>query len=145
MTKKNECMKTIYFICACILSFNPIFGQIGVGTTQPNSSSILDVYSTTKGVLFPQMTTTNRNSIHLPAEGLLIFNIDSQYYQINQGSELNPHWERLETSGYEYSSTVVTSCNLSFFSGVYNSGVPFTSANTFTLRVANQGFIDVEF
>ncbi len=38
-------------------------GVFGYGTTSPNVSSILDFVSTSKGVLLPRMTTTNRNTV----------------------------------------------------------------------------------
>jgi hypothetical protein len=44
-------------------------GNIGIGTTSPNASSILDITSTTKGVLFPRMTTGEINNITSPADG----------------------------------------------------------------------------
>jgi trimeric autotransporter adhesin len=51
-------------------------GNVGLGTITPNTSSLLDVSSTTKGVLFPRMTTAQRNVIASPAQGLLIFQTD---------------------------------------------------------------------
>lgn len=50
--------------------------QVGLGTTSPASSSVLDITSTTKGFLAPRMTTSERNAIASPAEGLLIYNTD---------------------------------------------------------------------
>jgi len=47
-------------------------GSVGVGTTAV-ASSILDVQSTTKGVRFPNMTTTQKNAISSPALGLVVF------------------------------------------------------------------------
>ena len=49
-------------------------GNVGIGTQSPNSSALLDVSSTTKGVLLPRMTTTQINAISNPAEGLTVFN-----------------------------------------------------------------------
>jgi hypothetical protein len=49
-------------------------GNIGIGTTSPNASSILDITSTTKGVLFPRMTTGEINNITSPADGLTVYN-----------------------------------------------------------------------
>ena len=49
-------------------------GNIGIGTTTPNSSSLLDVSSTNKGFLPPRMTEAQRNTILFPAEGLMIYN-----------------------------------------------------------------------
>jgi len=48
-------------------------GNVGVGTTAPSASAILDVQSTTKGVRMPNMTTTQKNAIASPAAGLMIF------------------------------------------------------------------------
>jgi hypothetical protein len=48
-------------------------GNVGVGTTTPNASAILDVQSTTKGVRFPNMTTAQKNAIGTPAAGLVVF------------------------------------------------------------------------
>ena len=48
-------------------------GNVGVGTSSPNASAILDAQSTTKGVRFPNMTTTQKNAISSPAAGLVVF------------------------------------------------------------------------
>jgi len=48
-------------------------GNLGVGTTSPNASAILDAQSTTKGVRMPNMTTTQKNAIATPAAGLMVF------------------------------------------------------------------------
>jgi hypothetical protein len=48
-------------------------GCIAINTTSPNASAILDVVSTTKGVLFPRMTTTQKNAIASPASGLVVY------------------------------------------------------------------------
>jgi hypothetical protein len=54
----------------------PATGSVGIGTTSPNAKSLLEVRSTTKGVLFPRMTTAQRNLIGAPPVGLLIFQTD---------------------------------------------------------------------
>jgi hypothetical protein len=48
-------------------------GNVGIGTTSPNASAILDAQSTTKGVRMPNMTTTQKNAISSPAAGLMVF------------------------------------------------------------------------
>lgn len=53
---------------------NVVFAQVGIGTTTPETSSILDVNSTTAGFLPPRMTTTQRNAILSPAIGLTVYN-----------------------------------------------------------------------
>ncbi len=58
----------------------PLFctSQIGIGTTTPNPNSILDISSSTKGLLIPRMTGTQREELNLNAEdiGLMIFQTD---------------------------------------------------------------------
>lgn len=49
---------------------------VGVGTTVPNASAILDVSSTSKGLLPPRMTYSQRKFIANPAAGLIIWCTD---------------------------------------------------------------------
>lgn len=50
---------------------------LSIGSLTANSKAILDITSTTKGVLFPRMSTTQQNAISSPPEGLHIYNTDS--------------------------------------------------------------------
>ena len=47
--------------------------QVGIGTETPNSSSLLELSSTSKGLLVPRMEESQKNAISSPAQGLLIF------------------------------------------------------------------------
>ncbi len=51
----------------------PSTGSAGIGTLTPNASALLDISSTSKGLLIPRMTSTQRNAIITPATGLLIY------------------------------------------------------------------------
>ncbi|KVV15718.1 hypothetical protein [Flavobacterium sp. TAB 87] len=61
-----------------------VHAQIGIGTTTPDASSILDVSSTEKGMLTPRMTTAQRTAIVTPANGLIVYDTDlrSFYYYV---------------------------------------------------------------
>lgn len=50
----------------------------------PDTSAMLDVSSSDKGVLVPRMTNVERDNIALPAEGLLIFNTDSKCFNVRK-------------------------------------------------------------
>lgn len=63
--------------------------QVGIGTETPNASAILDVSSTTRGLLFPRMTTTQRDAIASPSAGLVIFNTTSSCLNIFTGAIWN--------------------------------------------------------
>jgi len=65
------CISTSYFAQA--QNTFPSSGAVGIGTDFPDSSSLLDVKSTTKGILVPRMTKKQRDLIVSPALGLLIY------------------------------------------------------------------------
>lgn len=50
--------------------------NVGIGTTTPDATAILDVESTDKGMLIPRMNTLQRVGIVAPAEGLLVYDTD---------------------------------------------------------------------
>lgn len=60
------------------LFFASAYSQVGIGTSSPNSSALLDMTSTNKGFLLPRLSLTGINdntSILNPANGLLVFNL----------------------------------------------------------------------
>jgi len=80
----NMKYKTILFTLSIALTTNHFKAQVGMGTSNPDPSSILDVVSTNKGVLIPRMSTTERNAIVSPAEGLLVYdNVLKGFYGFN--------------------------------------------------------------
>jgi hypothetical protein len=56
---------------------------VGIGTTDPDSSAILDLTSTSKGVLVPRMTSMQRVSISNAAIGLLVFDTVTESFWFN--------------------------------------------------------------
>jgi hypothetical protein len=59
-----------FFIFSNIL----VNAQVGIGNSNPDASSILDMTSVTQGLLTPRMTSLERDAILNPAKGLLIYN-----------------------------------------------------------------------
>ena len=73
-------MKTTYFFILFSLTSIFSFAQIGINTTTPDPSSILDVSAINKGILFPrvELTGTGDNStIANPAVSLFVYNTSS--------------------------------------------------------------------
>lgn len=69
-------MNTKYIVSLLFLT-SITFAQIGVGTSTPNASAMLDVTSTSKGFLQPRVAltgTTDTATIASPATGLMVFN-----------------------------------------------------------------------
>ena len=74
-------MKKFYLATVAALFTTAVFAQnnnVGIGTTSPNASAKLEIYSNTQGLLIPRMTAAQRNAIAAPQpNGLLVFDIDS--------------------------------------------------------------------
>src|SRR6187397_878059 len=73
------CLVILFSLFATIAFAQNIFpssGAVGIGTTTPNASSLLEIKSTSKALLIPRMTQTQRNAITTPATGLLIYQSD---------------------------------------------------------------------
>ncbi len=79
-------MKLYYSLVFIFISFTIINAQVGIGTTNPDSSSILHIESTTQGFLPPRLTGLQRDAIVSPAEGLFIYNLDSNCFQYYNGT-----------------------------------------------------------
>lgn len=57
-------------------------GNVGIGTASPSTVAALDVTSTTRGVLFPRMTTGQRDAISSPPNGLVVYNSTTNKLQV---------------------------------------------------------------
>ena len=70
-------------------------GQIGIGVSgSVNSSAALEVNSSTKGFLPPRMTTSQRDAISSPENGLIIYNSTTGKLNIRE----NGSWSELSTT-----------------------------------------------
>ena len=77
------------FLFTIILSAATFFCKsqsVGIGTETPASSAQLEISSSTKGILFPRMTTVARLAINNPAKGLLVYDSTMKQMQYYDGS-----------------------------------------------------------
>ena len=81
-------MKQFFTFLAAVVLTATTYAQVGIGTTTPDASSALDITSTTKGLLIPRMTETQRDAISSPANGLMIYQTDGTvgFYYYNGSS-----------------------------------------------------------
>ncbi|MBS1602685.1 MAG: hypothetical protein JST42_08450, partial [Bacteroidetes bacterium] len=89
----------LVFFAICVLCAFSRAQGIGIGTSSPNPSAQLDISSTTRGLLIPRMTQTQRNAIAGPAAGLLIYQTDNTagfYY--NAGTSAAPSWKAVSAA-----------------------------------------------
>jgi hypothetical protein len=89
-------------------------GNVGINTTSPNSSALLDVTATNKGVLLPQVAltgTTDATTIVTPATSLLVYNTGNagtppydvtKGYYYNAGTPAFPNWVSVGTKGSKF-------------------------------------------
>jgi hypothetical protein len=98
---------TLYFWSLLVVLINtPVFSQnTGISDIAhtPVPSAVLDVYSTTRGMLTPRMLQTERVAIASPAKGLLVYQTDGlegfYYYNGTAWSVIAP-WQINGTSVY---------------------------------------------
>lgn len=84
----------VSFICVAALT-NAQSVSVNTDGSAADNSSILDVKSTTKGILVPRMTTAQRIAIIAPATGLLVFDTDTKTFWFYSGLL----WTNISTAG----------------------------------------------
>ncbi len=69
----------------------PSTGSAGIGTITPDASALLEMKSTTQGLLIPRMSLAQRNAIASPAKGLMIYqNTGTQGFYYYNGTAWKP-------------------------------------------------------
>jgi hypothetical protein len=110
------------------MSGETILKQLGIGVQNVDSSAIIDVSSTSKGILIPRMTTTQRDSISSPSIGLKIFNTTTGKDNTYNGSS----WEEVASGDISSWSGLTTNAVETelFLGGVTNSRYTMQSNST---------------
>lgn len=79
-------MKTplvLFFLLVISFTTN---AQVGIGTATPNSSAMLEVSTTSRGILFPRMSSVQRVAIASPALGLYVFDTNTNSLWLYNGA-----------------------------------------------------------
>lgn len=74
----------IVLTCLSLLSYSQV--AINDDGSAPDNSAMLDVKSTSKGLLFPRMTAAERSAISNPAEGLIVYNTSTHSLEYFNGT-----------------------------------------------------------
>ena len=69
-------MKKVLLCAAFIAASFTSIAQIGIGTTTPDDSAALEIFSSSKGLLLPRLDKAQRDIMLTPARGLIIFCTD---------------------------------------------------------------------
>ena len=103
-------LTTLLFVI--MLYTSAAFSQVAINTNgnTANSSAMLDISSTSKGLLIPRMTTSQRDAISNPETGLIVFVTGSQVFYFYNGT----NWEELGTgaSGWELQNSTISADSL---------------------------------
>jgi len=112
-------------------------GSLLIGTTTENTSALLNVTSTTKGVLFPRMTSIQRDGISTPATGLQVYNTTTNTYDYFNGSI----WRGME--GANWGLTGNASAVTDFLGTTNNRTLRFRTNNTERMVIDSIGNVGI--
>lgn len=124
-------------------------GHMGVGTTKPDPSAALDIFSTSAGLLIPRMTSAQRDAIPNPATGLLVFNTTTGNFEYNSGTPGTPTWATiLNTSnlvnfGWSTTGNPNTNPATNFLGTKDDVALVIRTNNAERMRVDNDGDVGV--
>lgn len=92
---KTPTLKIQILILILFLAVNSAgIAQVGIGTLTPNASAMLDISTTTKGLLAPRMTTAQKEAIVTPANGLMVYDTNLGKFNYYNGTA----WITIESS-----------------------------------------------
>ena len=143
----NLCKKQFHLsliLLVCSISTTSLMAQnVGVNETgaAPNTSAVLDVSSTDKGVLIPRMTSAQKNAMNpLPeaAEGLLIYQtngFEGFYYNIS--TTTTPKWVRLSGNNWELDGNSGTTAGTDFIGTTDAQDVVIKTDNSEVMRITD--------
>ncbi|MAN59919.1 MAG: hypothetical protein CMC08_08820 [Flavobacteriaceae bacterium] len=99
---KLNIMKFYYAFALLLLVNLSAFSQVGINTTTPHPSSILEIASDTKGVLMPRVPLLDANgnpTIANPVDGLLVYNTyEGNGFQKGFYFYGNNDWAQIDTA-----------------------------------------------
>ncbi len=134
---KSNCFVLFIILTLYLLKVSTCLAQgVAINPTgaDPDPSAMLDVKSTTSGMLIPRMTTAQRNNIATacsctPAEGLLIFNTSSQCFEAYYAS--GSTWVSVACIGCQlpgsFSASAASSIQQTSFSANWTASTGATS------------------
>ena len=138
--------KKLIIFSIIFYSFNSS-AQTGIGTTTPNASAKLDVYSTNKGFLPPRVTLTSATdaaTIVSPAEGLLIYNLGSVGLQAGYYYWNSANWATIATASSAGNGVTATNM-VNLYAKAYSTAagdIANSSGYSFTVPVSGRYLFD---
>jgi len=133
--------KNVLFI-SLLSVFNFAVAQVAINTdaSAPNTSAMLDIKSTSMGLLIPRMEATERNNISSPATGLIVYVTDNNSFSYYNGTQ----WVQIEKTGNSWLLDGNSGTNGTEFIGTTDAqDLIFKTNNAERVRIKNNGVIGV--
>jgi len=140
-------IKLLFILITCIVAH----AQVGIGTTTPDASSVLDITSTDKGLLIPRVSigdTSLAAPVVTPATGLLIYNTNAAitggdgvgFYYWN-----GTQWTQFTTSGkaWELTGNSGTNPTTNFVGTSDSQDLVFRTNNIENMRINTDGNVGI--
>ncbi len=142
--RNNTLTKFIVFLSLVIFTLQFAYAQnVGIGTTTPESSAMLDVNSTNRGFLVPRMTSIQKDAISSPATGLLIYQTDNTPgFYLYTGTA----WKKLSTdtdNKWLTTGNSGTTNGTDFIGTIDNLDIDIRTNNVIRVRITSQGQIEI--
>ena len=110
------------------------FSQVGIGTTSPHSSSILDLTATDKALLLPRVA--NSNKIATPAQGMVIYAVNPKCFKAYQdGAWLDLTTCSTVTSAMTFGAVTYQGTSVINTTGIGYNGENIPAGSTITVQV----------
>lgn len=130
-------------LIACLFASLLTQAQVAFNTTgaSPGNSAMLDVTSTTKGLLVPRMTTTERTAITSPATGLLVYDNDQSLFYYYNGTA----WAAITATitAWSINGNSSTVSGTDFLGTTDNQALEIKTNNILHTRIRTNGQIEV--
>jgi len=146
MKKKSSGTTVRAFVSFCfvLLAGTAISQTMAINSTGANAaaSSILDVSSTTNGLLIPRMTTAQSNAISSPATGLMVWNTTDSSLNQYRGTS---GWYSLQNAGSEWNVTgnTETTAGTNFIGTTDVRALVIKTNNTSRINVSSAGITTI--
>ncbi len=120
-------------------------GNVGIGTTTPSITALLELSSTSAGILIPRLTQAERDAINSPALWLLIFNTTAQQFEYWNGSQWIPliSATSLTSSSWSLTGNAGTDPATNFLGTTDNQPLVIRTNNTEVMRVTTTGNVGI--
>jgi hypothetical protein len=141
-------IKLFIAISICFFAVKSTLAQVGISATAgftPDPKAMLDITSTTKGLLIPRMTTAQRNAIASPTTSLMVFDMDVKTYWYFNGAE----WKEIGVgsssgfTGWNLLGNTGTNPAINFIGNIDPVNLNIFTNNIQRMQVGKDGLIGI--